>query len=402
MGGRDQRGFDPPLPAGKPSRCSDLPIATLGAITCASSAPTPLYRIYQEHWGFSPVMVTTVFAVYALSLLLSLLTVGSLSDYVGRRPVIFAALILNALAMVFFIEADSVVMLIAARTIQGFATGMAASTIGAAILDTHRAHGSLMNSVTPVTGTATGALISSVLVTYAPMPMQLVYIPLLAAFAVQALLVWWMPETAVPRPGALALLRPIVIVPPHARQALILVSPGNIALWALCGFYLSLMPSLLRIVTGSTSPLLGGLAVSVLTYSGALSMLLVRPWPGTTILTRSMSGLILGVVVTLAGVYAQSIPLLLIGTVISGLGFGAGFFGSIRTVVPLAQPQERAGLLSVIFIVCYLAFSLPTIVAGLFVPTLGLPLTLYIYGATVIMLAAISLIATLASMRRAA
>ncbi|MEH2476511.1 MFS family permease [Nitrobacteraceae bacterium AZCC 2161] len=376
-------------------------IATLGAITCASSAPTPLYRIYQEHWGFSPVMVTTVFAVYALSLLLSLLTVGSLSDYVGRRPVIFAALILNALAMAFFIEADSVVMLIAARTIQGFATGMAASTIGAAILDTHRAHGSLMNSVTPVTGTATGALISSILVTYAPMPTQLVYILLLAAFAVQALLVWWMPETAVPRPGALASLRPIVIVPPHARQALILVSPGNIALWALCGFYLSLMPSLLRIVTGSTSPLLGGLAVSVLTYSGALSMLLVRPWPGTTILTRSMSGLILGVVITLGGVYAQSIPLLLIGTVISGVGFGAGFFGSIRTVVPLAQPQERAGLLSVIFIVCYLAFSLPTIVAGLFVPTLGLPLTLYIYGATVIVLAAISLIATLASMRRA-
>ncbi|MEH2478242.1 MFS family permease [Nitrobacteraceae bacterium AZCC 2146] len=376
-------------------------IATLGAITCASSAPTPLYRIYQEHWGFSPVMVTMVFAVYALSLLLSLLTVGSLSDYVGRRPVIFAALILNALAMAFFIEADSVGMLIAARTIQGFATGMAASTIGAAILDTHRAHGSLMNSVTPVTGTATGALISSILVTYAPMPTQLVYILLLAAFAVQALLVWWMPETAKPRPGALASLRPIVIVPPHARQALILVSPGNIALWALCGFYLSLMPSLLRIVTGSTSPLLGGLAVSVLTYSGALSMLLVRPWPGTTILTRSMSGLILGVVITLGGVYAQSIPLLLIGTVISGVGFGAGFFGSIRTVVPLAQPQERAGLLSVIFIVCYLAFSLPTIVAGLFVPTLGLPLTLYIYGATVIVLAAISLIATLASMRRA-
>jgi MFS family permease len=384
-------------------RCSIVfQIATLGAITCASSAPTPLYRIYQEHWGFSPVMVTAVFAVYALSLLLSLLTVGSLSDYVGRRPMIFAALMLNALAMVFFIEADSVGMLIAARTIQGFATGMAASTIGAAILDTHRAHGSLMNSVTPVTGTATGALISSILVTYAPMPTQLVYILLLAAFAVQALLVWWMPETAVPRPGALASLRPIVIVPPHARQALILVSPGNIALWALCGFYLSLMPSLLRIVTGSTSPLLGGLAVSVLTYSGALSMLLVRPWPGTTILTRSMSGLILGVVVTLAGVYAQSIPLLLIGTVISGVGFGAGFFGSIRTVVPLAQPQERAGLLSVIFIVCYLAFSLPTIVAGLFVPTLGLPLTLYIYGAVVIVLAAISLIATLASMRRAA
>ena len=67
-----------------------------------------------------------------------------------------------------------------------------------------------------------------------------------------------------------------------------------------------------------------------------------------------------------------------------------------------AQPHERAGLLSVILIVGYLAFSLPTIVAGLFVPRLGLPLTLYIYGAAVIVLAAISLIAAALSVRRAA
>jgi len=376
-------------------------VLTLGIVTCAAGAPTPLYRIYQEHWGFSPVMVTLVFAVYALSLLVALLTVGALSDYVGRRPVIFAALILNAIAMSLFVAADSVAMLIAARILQGFATGIAASTIGAAILDTNRAHGSLLNSVTPVTGTATGALVSGILVSWAPMPTQLIYIVLLVGMLVPAVLVWWIPETATPRPGALASLRPTVVVPPVARSALILVSPGNIALWALCGFYLSLMPSLVRTITGSASPLLGGLAVSVLTYSGALSMLVVRPWPGPTILVRSMSGLIVGVLITLGGVSAQSIPLLLLGTVIAGVGFGAGFFGSIRTVVPLAPPHERAGLLSVIFIVCYLAFSIPTVIAGLFVPMLGLPLTLYIYGAAVIALAAISLVATIVSIRRA-
>jgi len=107
------------------------------------------------------------------------------------------------------------------------------------------------------------------------------------------------------------------------------------------------------------------------------------------------------VLITLGGVYTQSIPQLLAGTVIAGFGFGAGFFGSIRTVVPLVPAQERAGLLSVIFIICYLAFSLPTIIAGLAIPTFGLPLTLDIYGAVVIILAAISLIAALASSRRA-
>lgn len=372
-------------------------ISTLGAITMASSAPTPIYRIYQEHWALTPVWVTLVFAAYAISLLVALLTVGALSDYVGRRPVIFAALVMVALAMVVFVEADSVAALITARTIQGFATGIAASTIGAAILDTHRAHGSLLNSVVPVTGTATGSLTSGLLVTYAPLPTQLIYLLLLAIFAIQAVLVWWMPETAARRPGALASLWPTVVVPPRARQALLLVSPGNIAIWALCGFYLSLMPSLLRISTGSNSPLVGGLAVSVLTFSGAAAMLGVRTWAAASIPTRSMSALIIGVGLMLYGVSNGSILLLMIGTIIAGLGFGAGFFGSIRTVVPLALPHERAGLLSMIFVVCYLAFSLPTIIAGLFIPALGLPLTMYVYGGIVILLAAASLLALLLS-----
>ena len=251
-------------------------IAALGTVAMCASAPTPLYRVYQQHWEFSPVMVTIVFSAYAISLLLALLTVGGLSDYIGRRPMIFSGLAISALALVMFIAADSVAMLIAARTIQGFAVGIAFGAIGAAMLDTDRAHGSLMNSVTPVTGTAIGTLFSGLLVTYAPMPTQLIYVVLLIASVLLAALVWWMPETGVKRPGALASLRPVVRVPHHARPALILVSPGIVALWALCGFYLSLMPGLLQLETGSNSPLLGGFAVSLLTFSGAAAMLLAR------------------------------------------------------------------------------------------------------------------------------
>ena len=378
-----------------------LQISSLGAIAASAGAPTPLYRIYAEHWGLSPVMVTTVFSAYAISLLMALLTVGGLSDYIGRRPMVFASLAICALSMAVFALADSVPALLVARFIQGFGVGMAFGSIGAAILDTHRAHGSLMNSVTPVTSTGLGALTSGVLVTYAPMPTQLTYLILMAIMLVQAALVWWMPETAVRRPGAWASMRPTIVVPVQARSALVLVSPGNIALWALCGFYMSLMPSLMRSVSGSPSLLLGGVAIAVLTFSGAVAMLAARPWPGTTILIRSMSSLILGVAITLGGVYSQSIGLLIGGTVIAGFGFGAGFFGSMRTVVPLALPHERAGLFSVIFVICYLAFSLPTIAAGLAVPALGMALTLYLYGATVIVLAAISLIGVLSEVRRA-
>ena len=136
---------------------------TLLTFLAASSAPTPLYHLYQEGLHFSAGMLTLIFGVYALSLLAALLTVGSLSDHLGRKPVIFTALVLNMLAMLLFINESGVQWLIAARVMQGFATGMATSVLGAALLDTDRQQGPLVNSVAPLLGMACGAMGASAL-----------------------------------------------------------------------------------------------------------------------------------------------------------------------------------------------------------------------------------------------
>src|SRR6202020_2941315 len=72
------------------------------SLLAASSAPTPLYAIYQQRWGFSPITTTIVYGAYALTVLASLLTLGRLSDYVGRRPVLLTALAVQVAAMVVF------------------------------------------------------------------------------------------------------------------------------------------------------------------------------------------------------------------------------------------------------------------------------------------------------------
>lgn len=74
---------------------------TLMTFMAGSSAPTPLYRLYQQLWQFSPVTLTLIFATYAFTLLGSLLIIGSLSDYIGRRPVIIAAISLQIISMSF-------------------------------------------------------------------------------------------------------------------------------------------------------------------------------------------------------------------------------------------------------------------------------------------------------------
>ena len=359
---------------------------TLLTFLAASSAPTPLYHLYQEGLHFSAGMLTLIFGVYAISLLAALLTVGSLSDHLGRKPVIFAALVLDMLAMLLFINEGSVAWLIAARTLQGFATGMATAVLGAALLDTDRQQGPLVNSVAPLLGMACGAMGSSLLVEFAPLPTQMIYWTLFALMLVQAIYVWRLPETVSRIPGALASLRPTLHVPPQARRALWLSLPVDVAVWAMGGFYLSLAPSLVRAATGSTSNLIGGGLVAVLTLSGALMIFSLRNRRADKVLRLGAGLLAVGVALILTAVHSASLPLFFIATLIAGSGFGAGFLGALRSVVPLALPHERAGLMSAFYVLSYLAFCLPSLLAGNLIRSFGLIATTDGYGAVLILL----------------
>ncbi|WP_434560157.1 MFS transporter [Pseudomonas sp. R1-6] len=371
-----------------------LAITLLGFLA-ASSAPTPLYHLYQEHLQFSPAILTLIFGVYAFSLLAALLVVGSLSDYLGRRPVIFAALLLNMLAMLLFINADSVGWLMGARLIQGFATGMATSVLGAALLDFDRQQGPLVTSFAPLLGMACGAMGCGLLAEFAPMPLQLTYWLLLALFLVQAVYLWRLAESVSPQPGAWRSLRPTLHVPVQARRALWLILPLDLAAWAVGGFYLSLAPSLVRAATGSTSNLIGGSLVAVLTLSGALSIYMLRNRAAQMMLRLGATLLVLGLALVLMAVHAASLPLFFIGTLVTGSGFGAGFIGALRSIMPLALPHERAGLMSAFYVLSYLAFSLPSLLAGNLTRIFGLIPTTDGYGAVLIVMAAGALVGLL-------
>lgn len=353
----------------------------------ASSAPTPLYHLYQQAWGFSSVLLTVIFAVYAMSLLATLLVFGSLSDYLGRRPVIFIGLLLEIVAMLLFIAATDVSWLIVARVLQGVATGIATSALGAAMLDSDAQQGPLLNSITPMFGMALGALGTSALVQYAPLPMGLAYGLLLAAFAGQAVYLLRVAETVTPQPGVLKTLRPRLAVPAQARGTLLLVLPADIAAWALGGFFLSLAPSLLTAATGSTSVLNGGFAVAALTISGAISIHNLRLRAPRLALLVGCSFLAIGVSVILAAVNLGWLWLFFTGAVVAGIGFGASFLGALRLLLPLAHAHERGALMAAFLALSYLAFCIPALLAGVSIKTAGLVATTNVYGGVVVLLA---------------
>ncbi|RZI95889.1 MAG: MFS transporter [Variovorax sp.] len=382
----------PTAPSGRlrPTAAFVLVVSLVISFLAASAAPSPLYALYREAWGFSAFLLTLVFGSYAFALLAALLVFGALSDHLGRRTVILGALVLEIVAIWLFWAADSVGWLIAARILQGVATGIATSVLSAMLLDLHPARGALFNGLGPMIGMAVGALGASALVQFAPEPMHLVYEVLLAVMLVQGVLALRLPETVTRRPGALRSMVPSAHVPPAARPILWRVLPLNTAGWALGGFYLSLGPTLARWVTGSQTPLVGGALIATLVLTGALSICFVRQKPAQPVLRGSALLLGAGLVITLFGVHLHNAFFFFGGTLVAGLGFGAGFNAAVRTLVPAAEPHERAGLMASFFVMSYLAFSVPSLLAGVAVGAFGMHSAALGYGALLVVLSGLA------------
>lgn len=88
--------------------------------------------------------------------------------------------------------------------------------------------------------------------------------------------------------------------------------------------------------------------------------------------------------------------MLLLRTAIAGVGFGTALRGALRTVLPLAALHVRAGLMSTIFVVCYLSMDFPSVIAGVLVTRGDLVTTAHEYGFVVMALATVPLVAMLA------
>jgi MFS family permease len=362
------------------------------SLLAASAAPTPLYAIYQRMWGFTPITITIVFGVYAVAVLAALLTLGRLSDSIGRRPVLLAALGVQILSMVVYATAGGVGELMIARIIQGLATGAALGAIGAGMLDVDRERGALANALSPGLGTGSGALVSALFVQFLPAPTHLIYLTLIGVFAAQAIGVALLRETVTPVPVTRSVFVPEVRLPRAVRGPVLAAAPVLFAVWALAGLYAALGPSIVAALTGNQSVVLGSASLTALTVTAVSSVYLLRNVPARTVLVWGIGGLVAGVAITLIALGAGSVTLFFAGTAVSGVGFGAGFQGGIRTVVPEAAPHERAGVLSLLFVISYLGMGVPAVAAG-FGATDGLGLlgSARVYGIALIVLAGFAL-----------
>jgi MFS family permease len=369
----------------------------LVVLLSAASAPSPLYGVYQGMWQFPAITLTAVYASYALGGLGALLTTGRLPDHLGRRVVLAAGLVVEAAAMLVFILAGDVTALYIGRILAGAGIGIAAGAVSAWLLDlsppSDPGLGSLVGGAGPLLGLGVGALLGGALVEYGPDPLHLVFWMLAAAYAAGVLVISAIPDPVLRRPGWVASMRPTVDVPAAARPIFLAGLPAVIGMWALAGLYLSLGPSLASKLLATDSRVAGGLVIFALTGSGAVSAVVVRSGEPNRLLVRGSALVIVGVSITLMGQFLSSVALLYGGSVVAGVGLGAGFSAFVRATAPLVAPDRRGALIAAIYVAVYLSFSVPTVLGGAAVTIIGLAPTAYGYGAIVIVLAAISTVA---------
>lgn len=381
-------------PARRPALSSSLSFwaAAAGAFLAfaANAVASPLYRVYQARFGFSATTLTVLFAVYIIVLLVTLLLLGSVSDYLGRRPVILAGLAVGAVSCGVFLTAQGVGALFAARAVQGVAVGLISGAASAALLDLRPAGTTtpLVSSIAPSGGQALGALGASVLAQYAPAPIRFVWWLLLAAFIAIGIAVAVMPEPGMRRPGVVNALRPRVSVPRSVRSAFGVAVPCLLAVWALAGFVLSLGPSLAASLLHSDNLLWGGVVILLFTGVGAAaSATLVNGEPFRVMLTGCLV-LIAGALATFIAVETGTSATLLIGTAVAGFGFGPAFTGAYRAVIGQAPPGDRAGLITTMYTVSYLATGIPAVLGGIATSHYGLNDAALVYSLVVAALAA--------------
>ena len=359
-----------------------------------ASAPSPFYPVLAHDIGFAPVVISAVFAVYAVALLLTLLTAGSLSDHVGRRPVVIAGLLLLAGSMFMFWHADAVAMLFLARILQGVASGLLISALSATVLDFapggRAGVAALWNALSPGIGLALGALVSGVMLDVSGEALLDVFAPLSSAYIVLAALFVLVPETAPRTPGVWASLSFRLSIPPAIRTDFWRGAPAVIAGWATGGLFLSLGATIVRGELGGQAHVWQGLGVVLLAGVGAVTAFALRRIAARSMVLFGTSALAVGTLLSLIALGLGSLPFYLVAAAVTGMGFGTAFSGVVASLAPRIPATQRADTFAVLYVLAYLAFGVPAVIAGALVGVVGLEAVCVGYGVVVIALAAVA------------
>ncbi|MFE6666592.1 MFS transporter [Streptomyces sp. NPDC057697] len=370
-----------------------LAAASVFAIGMAGTTlPTPLYGLYQQRIGFSELMVTVVFAVYAIAVITVLVVAGNYSDRVGRRPVLLCALALSAASAVCFLLEGGLPLLFAGRMLSGCAAGLLSGAATAAVIELaspgHRARAGFAATAANMGGLGCGPLLSGILAQYTPWPLTLPFWVHLGLVAAACQITWLLPETVVD-PQRLPPLKPQgLTVPPEVKTVFLPASLAAFAGFALLGLFTAVAPSFAAKTLGVHNLAVAGAVVFSVFLASTAGQSLTRRIGARRALPVGCAVLVTGLLLVASSLAVESLPLLVVGALCGGTGQGLAFRAALTLISAAAPAQHRGGTISAFFVVAYAGISVPVVGVGALAVLLGLRPAGLIFTGCVVLLAA--------------
>lgn len=350
--------------------------AVFAVCMAGTTLPTPLYGHYQDKFGFSELMVTVVYAVYAFAVIGVLLLVGNASDAVGRRPVILWGLGFAAASAVCFLCATGLGWLFVGRLMSGLSAGLLTGAATAYVMELAPPGGAsratLVATAANMGGLGCGPLLAGVLAQYAPWPLYLPFVVHLALVACAVAVTLWLPETVRAR-GSLRTVRPQrPSLPPRVRAVFGPAAIASFVGFALFGVFTSVSPAFLAESLNERNHAVSGLVVALAFFSSTAGQLAVGRVGVGRSLPLGCAGLLAGLALLAGALRWDLLALVVLSAIVGGIGQGLSFRGALSAVAAASPPEQRAAVISTLFVVAYTGISVPVIGVGVLADPMGL------------------------------
>lgn len=340
-----------------------------------TTLPTPLYPIYQQRMDYSQIIITVIFAAYAVGVIAALIGFGSWSDQLGRRRLLMAGLALAIVSNLVFLSSPELVPLLIGRLLSGLSAGIFTGTATVAVIEQAppewQKGATLTATATNVMGLGLGPLVAGLLAQYVAWPLHLPYALHIVLCLLAMIGVWWAPET-VERPSRVKLHIQRLGVPDEVRGVFIPAGIAGFAGTAVLGLFTAAAPSFVQKILEIDNLAMIGVVVITLFIASALGQAGMRFIPERLRLISGCLILALGVLVVGSAIGLASLWLMLLGAAISGAGQGITLRAGLGEVVGASPKDRKSEVTSTYFVVIYVAISLPVVGLGVTAAMTGL------------------------------
>ncbi|TQI81382.1 MFS transporter [Serratia fonticola] len=347
-----------------------LALALMSALL-NSSAPTPLYPLYQHELALSSVSLTVIYGAYAAGVLISLFGVGNLAGKVkDLRSMIVPALLVVLAGALLFAMADSFFMMFMARLLAGVGTGALTGAANIALVRFGPQDGgkqaALIATLSFTAGLALGPIFSGVALQtgFYTTSMPFVIIMAVAAIAALGVVLKW-PSMGVTLPSSRALTdteAPKSSLSEGLRATgskFFLCAAALFICWAVAASILAIGPSVAEKLLGMENRGIYGYVIAVYLVIAGASQILSRRIPARYSLLFGCLAQALSVVVFAEAIQIHSLGLAAAGMVIAGYAYGAIFVGSATLVNLISPKASHARLISLFYVIAYIANWVP-------------------------------------------